>query len=278
MNRIFTDIARDEAFRKLGYVVIPGFLDAGSVRQALAFYESVAPEAGVNEPFFTSHWSKDYNFRKKTSEYLQRLLYPSAATLITGYKSVYGHYLIKQPCRGSAFKIHQDWTLIDEDRFVGITIWCALCDVSQHNGCMSVVAGSHRVSGNIRGSNIGTGVGEIPNAYLTPLEMKAGDAVAFDHRLFHASGDNLSAQVRVAAGIVLIPEEARMIHYFRDEQTGIISRYEADDHFLEEFAFGDSIEKYRKVGEIPPAATQITGQELIARLNDYKKQYEQTHF
>ncbi len=241
---------------------------------AREFFEETIPSAGIDEPFYTSHWSKDLSYRKKTSEFLQKLFYQRSGDFIRGYKSVYAHYLVKKPGTGSEFKMHQDWTLIDERNFVGITIWCALGKVTKDNGCMSVVPGSHLVSGNIRGSNIGTGVGDIPAKYLVKLELNAGDAVAFDHRLFHSSGDNLSSDVRLAAGIVLIPIEARMIHYFRDNASGIISKYEADDKFLEQFSFGDDIGNYKKVGEIPEAATQITNEELIQRLNDYKREYE----
>lgn len=267
-RKIFIQEEQELTFRKQGFIVIRGLLSASELEGVKSYYKSVEREADVKALFYTSNWSKNYAYRKSTSAYLRGVLAPKAQTILHEYKPVYAHFMIKRTGKGSAYDLHQDWTIVDEEKYCGITFWCPLTDVDAYNGCMRMIPGSHRASGNIRGSNIYTQVSRPTEEYYTELPMKAGDALLFDQRIFHESGDNVSESTRVAAGIVMVPKESSLIHYHRDIRTDQVELYEAENDFLERFSVGDSIHdyNYKKVGEVPLSATQLTTEQLIARL------------
>jgi len=50
--------------------------------------------------------------------------------------------------------VHQDMTLVDESKFSGINIWVPLVDLTEKNGVLQVLPGSHRIFPRYRGSTI----------------------------------------------------------------------------------------------------------------------------
>jgi ectoine hydroxylase-related dioxygenase (phytanoyl-CoA dioxygenase family) len=45
------------------------------------------------------------------------------------------------------------------------------------------------------------------------LSMKAGDAIIYDHKLFHGSPANLKSTSRLAINLAMIPQETQSLHY-----------------------------------------------------------------
>jgi hypothetical protein len=71
---------------------------------------------------------------------------------------------------------------------------------------------------------------------LTFFNMQAGDVLAYDHRVIHASGANRSGRIRTAMSINLIPAEATPIHYVGDKQTpGRVVALEVNDAFFHNY-------------------------------------------
>ena len=271
-RNISNNPALQSSLEEDGFALLPSLIGADEILRINDFFEKTNDGAGVGDLFYTSNWSKNYEYRRRTSEFLKEILSKKVLPLFDNYIAVYAHFMIKRPGQGSAYLLHQDWTIIDENKYTGITIWCPLIDVDRINGCMSFVAGSHEASRNIRGSNINTEVSNLPEDIMTNVELKAGDAVAFDQRIFHASGDNLSDKIRVAVGIVLIPREAKMIHYFRRPDTETVETYEVGYDFIEKFSVGDSALDHisKKIGEVPFENTKLNTDELISRLSAAK--------
>lgn len=260
-------------FNRDGYVVVPSFLNEDQIHFLQDLYEKTQPKAGVSEQFYTSHWSKNAEYRNEIKEQIVHLLTPLAQKVLTDYRSIYGHFMIKNPGSNSQYALHQDWSLVDESAYTGITVWIPLVDVTKANGCLSMVRGSHNLCSNVRGSNIGTDldINSFPESAYTPLEMKAGDAVFFHQRIFHLSPPNNSNQTRVAAGLVLIPNEAKVIHYYKEPGDKTITVFEADDNFLSEFYLGETdIRQYKKTGELPLSATVINKDAFVSAVMDYK--------
>lgn len=136
--------------------------------------------------------------------------------------------------------LHQDSSLVDHSKDLGINVWVPLCDVDDRNGCLRVAGRSHRF-------NIIEGLPPIAGPHgdyervlvspcVTSLFMKAGDACLFDSRLLHASEDNHSDSDRVALVLTLIPEDRAVRVYFRNPETPAqLDVYEVDSEFLLHF-------------------------------------------
>lgn len=135
------------------------------------------------------------------------------------------HVRIKPPqrrLRGSAAQDantartlwHQDEAVVTEQaRGVDIlTVWIAVTDATEHNGCMRAIAGSHLAADDAAAADYGLSahcpgrgdlVGEIyiPDSAiaqdrLTPLTAQAGDIVLLHKRTIHGAGPNQSDAIR----------------------------------------------------------------------------------
>lgn len=124
------------------------------------------------------------------------------------------HTLAKQPSKAQPTAFHQDqmkWPFAKPRHT--LSAWIALQDTPVERGCMSFIAGSHKVEGL---PNIGTGDQERWKAEKPDLEwwprltvpLKAGDCTFHNGMIMHAAGANLTAEWRVAHVIIFADRQA----------------------------------------------------------------------
>ena len=65
---------------------------------------------------------------------------------------------------------------------------------------------------------------------MTTLYLKAGEALIYDARLFHASFPNQTDQPRVATVFGAIPNDAKMYHYIGDGE--FVDVYDSNEAFF----------------------------------------------
>lgn len=114
----------------------------------------------------------------------------------------HNQFVTKLPQSGasaSAIPLHQDDGYGTLDPPDDITVWVALTDTTRDNGCLVVAPGSH-VDGIVehRVAAHNPAFREASSVDVVPLELAAGEAVAFSGLLLHGSGDNTTAEERVA--------------------------------------------------------------------------------
>jgi ectoine hydroxylase-related dioxygenase (phytanoyl-CoA dioxygenase family) len=130
---------------------------------------------------------------------------PKALPHYFNARVIAGSYVVKEHNLQCIVPPHQDWSFVDnEGEYCSVTCWIPLVDTTLENGAMGVIKGSHVMLGNIRSSPSP----QVPTPlmdhqftifpYLEMIEMKAGEALVFDHRTFHASTPNTTNQPRVA--------------------------------------------------------------------------------
>ena len=74
----------------------------------------------------------------------------------------------------------------------------------------------------------------------TVVNSKAGEVVIYDVRLLHGSNDNKSDSARVAAALVMAPEEANLIHYVKHPTSdSVIYKLEVDADFFTDISLID---------------------------------------
>lgn len=233
MRKIFKNEQLDIQFKELGYVVVD-FMDR---KTALDLYKTcIKFESNVNAKFYTSLWSSNVGYRKKVDDLIVQTLKEKATDLFFDYIPFFGDLLVKQPSLNKNFPIHQDWTFVDEETFASAYIWCPLQDVNYLNGNLQVVEKSHKFLDKIRGANIVVSYEEIKdkiaNKYLKSIKLKAGQAIIFNQALLHASPPNRSLKTRIAMGLLMLPIEAKVFHYYYDVEEAVFKRIEADKHFF----------------------------------------------
>ncbi len=112
----------------------------------------------------------------------------------------------KSADHGEPLDWHQDWGLDQDKGHHRISLWLALTDADEANGCVQMLPGSHKEplrehavsethppDRGIRG-----GLDEAESRRAVPVEMKAGQLMVIHPQVIHGSGRNHSGRDRIA--------------------------------------------------------------------------------
>lgn len=249
----FVDPDLQEAFDRDGLVAIP-FLDHPAVRHLREVFHRHVP-AGFGSHYTSA--SEDVAYREATFEAIADAFAPAVDRTLRNLRPVVANFFAKEPGPDTAMVVHQDWTFVEEPERRSLNIWCPLEDATVENGTLRVLRGSHRTLDNRRGTS--EGAGGLPSPFagieaevtegLEPVELPAGWAIVNDHRLVHASGDNRSAALRLAASLTLVPADRPIVHHF-GLGDGTVDLIELDDAELRRLQVGRRPHG-RLVGNVP---------------------------
>lgn len=252
MKKVFKDDLQQAEFERNGFVLVD-YYNEEEVNYLLDLYRNLHP---IDEKgFFPSTFSKDLIYRKTADEEIQRIGNRSIEKYLCDYKIVCGSYIVKSPGEDSLMDVHQDMTLVDERVFTGINIWCPLVDLTDDNGLLYALPGSHRFYPTYRGASVPTiyaNVYEEVHKYSTPLKLNAGQAVIFDQSILHWSLPNRSNSVRPVTNTYFTHKDANFVicYYNKDKEPNKIELFKQDESFMTNFEqFGENIYSRPKIGE-----------------------------
>jgi len=109
--------------------------------------------------------------------------------------------------------LHQDDGYGQLEPPLDVTVWTALTDTDEVNGCLVVVPGSHR-DGLVRHASAESNVAllEAPSPVVpVPVPLRAGEAVLFSGLTLHGSGPNRSRSPRVGMHARYCHPSVRMV-------------------------------------------------------------------
>jgi ectoine hydroxylase-related dioxygenase (phytanoyl-CoA dioxygenase family) len=237
-------------------------------RTELEFLTSVqARLRQAGHPAFDSTiLAKDESHRREVHEAIRSVLSAKLRLLSIDRRIILCTFVVKAAQRPDGeVPLHQDWCFFDESAGSPIGVWCPLVDVDEGNGCLQVVKGSHRVSAAprpVRGPFAFPDlVPLLRQRYLRSIPMRAGDAMIFDQRLFHASLPNHSATERVAATAVLVPAAAALRYYHVEDPVRA-------PWSVEVFAVENDFYLRHRPGRRPESATTLGTIDLRSYLPD----------
>ncbi len=205
-----------EAFARCGAAPLDRLLDDDQLAIARAGFDDIL-ELGVTGPYATivhDGWRKSDALAA-----LVPIVAARAARAIGVPALVLFHdHLLWKPPHGDDMAWHQDFSYLPLDRADGLTLWIALDDITEANGCLYYILGSHR--GGERRAAWGMTGDDDPRASLPPIEVaddelgvaaptRAGCAIAHHTFLWHRSPRNTSAAPRRAWALSLVVPEAR---------------------------------------------------------------------
>jgi ectoine hydroxylase-related dioxygenase (phytanoyl-CoA dioxygenase family) len=141
----------------------------------------------------------------------------AAALDIPALVLFHDHLLTKFPA-GDDMSWHQDFSYLPLDRPDGLTLWIALDDVTEENGCLYYILGSHRL-GERRAAWGMTG-DDDPRAALPPIDVADDDpgvpvptaaacAIAHHTYLLHRSPRNRGTRPRRTWALSFVTPDAR---------------------------------------------------------------------
>jgi len=229
------DVHAETSFIRDGYVVV----ELLSPRDLARLHEVFARHADLHAgPFSASLLITDAAARGRVHRAVAAVLAPALSHVLSGYRSVFCGFAVKAPCtNGGEMPLHQDISFSRPEGRPAVSVWAPLVEVSDLNGCLVLVPGSHLVNTGARAPG-STSAADSMQAYaqaglLHELPMRPGEAVVMDQRLLHASPGNRSNAVRAVATAVAIPAEEALRYYHRSVVDGValLEGFVVDDDF-----------------------------------------------
>lgn len=268
---IFRNPEHQAQFDRLGYVEweflspeelsdLNGLFDK-TVRQSRTTYAHFSKML-----YYISIFDQDIEKRKMLNLIVKAMFREKVARLMVDYRILLCNFMAKQP-GGGEIEVHQDFSFVDEDRFVGFNLWVPLEDANEGNGGFYMVPGSHKVlppsHRSASAPDTLTRYNETLKRYMTAKPVKAGTGLVFDHRLFHYSPSNESTRWRPAVQLVLIPQEAEpvILKYDKARDPEHLQMCRIDESYLTEENIWQSQRELAIVGAKPyvplPSETEI---------------------
>jgi hypothetical protein len=241
---IFIDANHQSEFNENGFVVLP-FYNAEEVQELLALFNRLHPD-GVTG-FYTTTFMEDVDFRNEIDQAIQRIGMRSINRYFKDYKLYCGSFIVKAPGPKSELILHQDMSLVDEQKFTGTNIWSPLVDLTPENGAIEVLKKSHRIFQTYRGASlpdIYDGCVELVKSYMEPMHLQAGEALIFDQSMIHYSPPNLSQHLRPTVNTFITHRDAKIQIAYRDmeNQPDKVELFAQADNFMTNFKnFGTDI-------------------------------------
>ncbi|MDZ4846225.1 MAG: phytanoyl-CoA dioxygenase family protein [Chitinophagales bacterium] len=213
-EKILQDDQLDKQLLETGFAVV-SFLNQKETSALVDFFYQHHPN-GVSGFYATAH-SHDIAFRNRMNDEIKKNFQRAIGNYFHKCTALGGSFVVKSNTQKERLHPHQDWNIVDEEQHRSFNIWVPLVDLTEKNGTIRVMPGSHRWVKNYRGPNIpdlSESAQEQIWQRMTPLYMKAGEALIYDHRLFHASDSNTTDELRIATVFGIIPERAQMLYYY----------------------------------------------------------------
>jgi hypothetical protein len=219
MSRVFRDETLNSTLLRDGVVVVD-LLDACAIDRLIAIYRD---EVGSlpDHAFFTTMMSESAVCRQRVDRAVREAFAAKLLPLFADYRLAVGSFLIKASGPAGTVHLHQDWSFLDESLATSVGLWCPLVDVDETNGCLCFIKGSHVLNREPRGwtahfpyPNL---VPELMRDHLTSIPAKAGQCFIFVHSMMHASMPNETANPRVAAACIAVPQEIPLLYLHSDD-------------------------------------------------------------
>jgi hypothetical protein len=232
---LFKDKSLYNLYRKDGYVTLPLF-DDNDLNALKVLYQknTISQEKGLLPSL------RYRSSGEKIAEYndLSSIVDKALKKHFEDFDYVANHFITKTANTPDEFRLHQDWSITDEDKFIAAHIWSPLQDTDEQNGGLFVVKESHCFFKNFRSGSLG--ISFISSSmkvkqHITSFRLKAGEAVIYNQALFHGSHPNNTDTDRRVVLSCIKPKEAPMLIYHKqavgDTETKIIT-YKINPYML----------------------------------------------
>lgn len=254
MNRqVFKDKQLQSEFQEKGFVKMP-LLSQVEVASIFEFIKTLQPDDGFKpteeqisrkSTYHTSFLDTSVSYKRQLHNYLSAFFKPYTDKVLCDFDILSINFHLKQPGYGE-LPIHQNWTTAPiEDTTV--TAWCPLVDVSEINGGIHLVEGSHKIVPDIASLHAPAFFRpfekELIQNYLKPVPMSAGELLVFDDSLIHWSPQNNSDKPRIAIQIIMVPKDVTPRYYHFDRKTNTFESFAINSKFLITHTAKDLIER-----------------------------------
>ncbi|HKK76949.1 MAG TPA: phytanoyl-CoA dioxygenase family protein [Saprospiraceae bacterium] len=283
MNPIFQDPGMQDEFEQQGYTVKRVF-SSEQVEELLDYFHSLPLKDQTGYGFYVSMDDPQREMVNAITDTLFEKAIPKVMPHFKAAKPFTAAFVTKDPNPQGVVPVHQDWTFVDQEGvYYSVNCWVPLVDVTLENGALGVIKGSHRFLTDVRPSPSPQVVSPLRDhmfslfPYVQLVELKAGEAIFFDNRTFHASPPNVTDEQRIVIGMGFTHEDAQLCHYYMkpDGKQQELLKYHIDTAFFRKYNnallcqmydAGKIIEDYPLVEKLPYQPLQLDTDKLIEQV------------
>lgn len=202
--------------------------DIEALKEIFTEHHSSNPEG-----FYATTHLSDKQKRKTLSDQAMSILACRIESHFENIQLLGGAFISKAPGEKGVLPLHQDWNLVDEKVARSYNMWIPLVDVNEENGAMRILVGSHTKQETYRGPQVPPVLYPISyevDQHMVSLNMKQGEAVLYDHALWHSSPQNQTDQLRLAFVLGVVPKDVDLKYYQQNGDT--VEEYASHANFF----------------------------------------------
>lgn len=229
-KNILKDLSKDKDLLEKGYATFP-FLNDKEITELKTFF--YVNNQDLPKGLYATAHNPDIDFRNKMNNKINEVFKRANAQNFVNFQALGGTFMNKSKGEEGLLHPHQDWNIVDEKEFRSFNVWIPLVDVSPKNGTIQVLEKSHLLAETYRGINIPSAFEDVNDLCwnnMDYLNLKAGEALIYDHRLMHASKENFTENNRLVVVFGIIPQTAEMRYYYQENNA--IGEYKCDADFF----------------------------------------------
>ncbi len=230
---MFNNPTIEQNLAQNGFAVI----DANLLNEVDELQKYIAEHfAFAGTDFYYSLLANTFEQNIVLQSFIKKTLKNFYETQFIGYRTITESFLAKPANAFDELLLHQDWNYTDEGKYPAYNIWIPLTDVTEENGTLFFLKGSHLWFNNLRSATLPTARLSMNIFSLEQIEsvmVKKGQVLLFNPAVFHGSYPNNSSQNRIVVTATLLPQEAPFLYYQQSELLGEVKVFQlSDDTFF----------------------------------------------
>lgn len=188
-----------------------------------------------NTSFVSTNLLDEKKVRFEIADEIKRIIQKPLDSFFINTKFWAPAFMIKPPGEETEFKLHQDWTFVDEEHYYSGNVWVPLSDTDVSNGTICVIPKSHyQFIKTLRAHTIHEifrNREAVIKDLCVPVNLKAGQAIVFQHSVVHYSPPNSSKSNRVAFSCGFNSAGATLMTYHKTADD-TVEVYAVPDNFV----------------------------------------------
>ncbi len=213
------------------YLFIRNFLTDKEINELHSFYNKLNLHHDKTKP---NYLYVEPEKSREISETIKSIIHNRFNNFFSSGNLLGGVFMIKNPGQNKEVDFHQDWSLVDESAFSSYNLWCPLTDATEKDGALMLIDKSDKAGLPYRSASLPPleiSYSKKYEPYLKKFNFKAGDALLYNHNMFHGSNNNVSDKTRLAIACGIIPVAADFIYKHWNEENKSIDSYKVDKEF-----------------------------------------------
>lgn len=235
---LFKSLSDQNLFDESGILRI-NLLDSKIIDEITEKVNEIHPElnATMAEEYYFSVFGKGKEYMQSIRDEILPIIKPFLDNIFHNYKVLTVVLQVKGTSEKSSVGLHQDLTVVDENRYNSMTVWLPLINSTLDNGAIRALKGSQNTFRSYRAHTIDYFQFEEVEDYIkdnaTAYKTKIGEALVFDPAVIHYSEPNRTQIPRISIAISIVNEDAPIqIGYHDKKENESVTIFDVPDDFF----------------------------------------------